>query len=565
MVDKYTPYLTAHPEYSSLLAGIGNDLRWKADGEYFSLHLVNRHGSTVWSSREQPLSGLSTFNEQVSFFADRRDGDKQYFQYSFLKNGFAYRATTRMYFRSTYLNGKKTVLFSGSNAQYQPVLKKSRRVTRSKGYLRTPRVKVPRSSTLRPNPEQIFKGFFQVTEQGPTGYTLNVSPNSRLLFQRTWSGVRTPNFGKLRKSQLPVNPHTVRIEETPTDTLVELNQTIGGPNKGRYDLLVSWGSLHYSSPPEPVHLPQARNYCIRKLIGKNQLGINANLAQDFAQLGQTLRLVGDSSRRIASSLMALRRGNIPLAVKTLFGNQRPRYRKGQWYRKGGVSQPVVTQPTASAGIANNWLAMQYGWKPLLQDIHEAFESLELLTGAAGAVQTVSESGTHDAVSEITRPLWAEPSVGSGKEITFTTTRCKMKLNFRIANSLKAYMAQTGFTNPVNLAWEIIPFSFVADWFLPIGPFLETLSAWDGLEFLDGSQTLFTRSTTVLTLNVTKLSNINPFVLRSHRAARVRTVILLNRSKLTSFPTVTLPSFKNGLASVVHAQNGLALLVKAFLP
>ena len=43
----------------------------------------------------------------------------------------------------------------------------------------------------------------------------------------------------------------------------------------------------------------------------------------------------------------------------------------------------------------------------------------------------------------------------------------------------------GLVNPLSLGWELIPFSFVVDWCMPIGNFLEALTAHYGLTFDSG--------------------------------------------------------------------------------
>ena len=43
--------------------------------------------------------------------------------------------------------------------------------------------------------------------------------------------------------------------------------------------------------------------------------------------------------------------------------------------------------------------------------------------------------------------------------------------------------------PLPTAWELLPFSFVADWFLNIGTFLEAWTTKEGWSFLAGSQSV----------------------------------------------------------------------------
>lgn len=41
--------------------------------------------------------------------------------------------------------------------------------------------------------------------------------------------------------------------------------------------------------------------------------------------------------------------------------------------------------------------------------------------------------------------------------------------------MRAYLQILGFNNPLRTIWELTPFSFVIDWFIPIGDFLEQFS------------------------------------------------------------------------------------------
>jgi hypothetical protein len=144
------------------------------------------------------------------------------------------------------------------------------------------------------------------------------------------------------------------------------------------------------------------------------------------------------------------------------------------------------------------------------------------------------------------------------------TQCRFVLRFRISDPLQAFLAQTGFTNPVNLAWELLPFSFVVDWFLPIGPYLEALSAFDGLTLLDGSQTQFTRELADASHHNEQISYLNPLTITSEHSEYSSVALKLDRIKITSFPSPTFPELKNGLASNVQKGiTSLALLKQVF--
>jgi hypothetical protein len=151
----------------------------------------------------------------------------------------------------------------------------------------------------------------------------------------------------------------------------------------------------------------------------------------------------------------------------------------------------------------------------------------------------------------------------GKLESLTTCYCRFVMRFRTDSHLKAYAAQTGFTNPLNLAWEILPFSFVLDWFLPIGPYLETLSAFDGLVLVDGSKTEFMKQDVTLVVRLSEVvMSSQPWRKMSESAFYSRDTVKHTRTKLTEWPKMRFPSLKNGV-SITHAANALALLTAAF--
>lgn len=448
-------------------------------------------------------------------------------------------------------NGKTTVSVSGSQVTKSQAAASLR--LRSPGRINFPSGGSAQSpSSARPSPETITQPYLNVVELQdpriiPSNYGITVTPASYIGYQRIWTGVRTPGYWSLKKKQLPVNPHTVSVKYINDGPAIHTSVDDRGPWSSETSIYTK----HYSGAGSPVHLPQARNKAIRKLIDDAQLGIEANLAQDFAQVGQTVNIIGSTIRRITGSITSLRHGNVTRAAEHLFGSSRHKYRKG----KG---------PSASKSLADNWLELQYGWKPLLNDIHGTLQSLSSLQGSSDFVNSATSSSSHTTQSSSPVLHYQLPQAGPiGNKTIVTKTVCRLGLRYKIDDHLKSFMAQTGFTNPVNLAWEVLPFSFVVDWFLPIGPFLESLSAWDGLSFSDGFQTLFTKEITAVTLNRSFISPLNSHTTVIVRAQYYSEQVKLDRSRLTSFPAMTFPSFKNGLESVTHALNGLALLKSVF--
>jgi len=258
-------------------------------------------------------------------------------------------------------------------------------------------------------------------------------------------------------------------------------------------------------------------------------------------------MVDNTTRRITGCVTALKRKNLDGALRALWDTRKPHLRKGSKF-------------SSAKPWADNWLELQYGWKPLLADIHEAMEAYSRFLSKDTTVQSVSASASHkDFESEVLR-VSGTYFQDVGKRSVKTSTRSKFTLRYAVDDHLKAFMSQTGFTNPINLAWEVIPYSFVADWFLPVGPYLENVSAFGGMVFAGGTEVSFTRRITTFVANADGTPGGNPNNgTRSFRGFYQREAILLDRSALAGFPSMVVPEVKSPF-SIAHVLNGIALMV-----
>lgn len=131
--------------------------------------------------------------------------------------------------------------------------------------------------------------------------------------------------------------------------------------------------------------------------------------------------------------------------------------------------------------ANSWLAYQYGWKPFLGSVYDNVQLLDRLLREDDATFTVQHSLKRDET--FTRD---DGSIGC----TLNGT-CKVKVGFtcKVLDSFVDGLDTSGVLNPLSIAWELVPFSFVVDWFVPVGAVLESLTATIGLQLLTGYQTM----------------------------------------------------------------------------
>jgi len=268
-----------------------------------------------------------------------------------------------------------------------------------------------------------------------------------------------------------------------------------------------------------------------------------NLAQAYAERAQTARLVGDTVTRIAKALTALKSGNIVSAAAAL-GVAPTRRMKNR-----GVSQKKVTEDF----VSKSWLELQYGWKPLLNDVVGAAETLAALNfrQQLNHVVTTQSLNDHDITVRKVSSEYVE-TVERTLEIQY-----KYGIWFSVGDTAVQSAASLGLTNPALIAWELLPWSFVIDWFVPIGNYISSWDATLGCDFQQGYATEVVKRRQIVTRQYSGTPATGGY---AGQTRRILEDVTITRDKLIAFPSSRPPSFKNPL-SVDHALNALALLTQ----
>jgi hypothetical protein len=122
-------------------------------------------------------------------------------------------------------------------------------------------------------------------------------------------------------------------------------------------------------------------------------------------------------------------------------------------------------------------------------------------------------------------------------------------------------SSTGISNPASVIWEKLPWSFVVDWFLPVGTFLNNLDYASGLEFHRGwiSTKLVSSANATIADGKADSSGVHQNYTGGSDSIHGESY---EREVLGSFPAVPLPRLKNPL-SLTHVANALSLLATAF--
>lgn len=286
---------------------------------------------------------------------------------------------------------------------------------------------------------------------------------------------------------------------------------------------------------------------LNKTIAKAK-GHSFNLAVTSAESRQTIRLVKDTVLTIGRSALALKNGNIKVAVETLLNSSAVRRRLTVRNHRTltRVSQTSMRKAKLS-DIGQKWLELQYGWGPLYNDVYEGMSALHA-SNMRKKTFNISSTAQKIARAEISN----NPGVYTG--ILKYQETCNIK--YRWTNQVPVDSNSLGLHDPATVAWELLPFSFVADWFLPIGPYLE---AANQLPLLKGEMLM----TKFLKGECPGIQILTPSgVEYLEGCTSTYKYIVLNRSV---FPAAThsvpLPSFKTleAALSPLHIANGIALL------
>lgn len=287
-------------------------------------------------------------------------------------------------------------------------------------------------------------------------------------------------------------------------------------------------------------------------------GSKVNLAQAWAERMQTVNLLKDTATRITSAIFATSRRDWKAVARSLAIPSRPILLEMQ---KRGYGPRLRRGQDYGDVLASNWLALQYGWKPLLSDVYGSAESLAEAVFRDGECFRFTAKAQRREQSTSTLSFSTSQATFFERSNRTRETKCKVTLTAVLDPAMVSRVASTlGFSNPALLAWELVPFSFIVDWFLPIGNFLASLDTGNGVTYLGGCYSTVRRGSDngswfkggPLEVNTGQRETSAMIITASRQYFR------FDRNPIYTLPRAPLPSLKNPF-SFVHLANGLALL------
>lgn len=288
-------------------------------------------------------------------------------------------------------------------------------------------------------------------------------------------------------------------------------------------------------------------------------GSSFNAGVALGEAPRALSMIGDTAKQIYSALKLVKRGKPVAAAKVLFGTNKLKTSPlpGKGVRAGRTAihrdgKTIVVQDGQHA-VASNWLALQYGWMPLVSDIYD------------GAV-FIDHQLRNPVVHRVSATRYANGSMaGNYGDIYLTTTPAWIRKQHRQISSQrivallkeKDTIRLSGLTDPASVAWELLPYSFVVDWFIPIGNYLHAKALANAL-----TGTFVTTRRRIIT-GTGKLPTAKAGWTMDSKlkySGNQSTYVKIVRTVSTSL-SIPLPEVKplGQVASWAHALNGVALL------
>lgn len=302
--------------------------------------------------------------------------------------------------------------------------------------------------------------------------------------------------------------------------------------------IVGWGvmqrSRHVSANTRNAALVKAYN---------NLKAQNINSSVFMGEAREGIELVANRLHGIAASIIRFRKSHLKL------------------FLKAGATQRYNLPREFWCDIPNLWLELQYGWKPAMGDIYGIIN--ELARDAKTNPPVITARGSHKDSFVENAPL---QSLGAALQPTLRVKyqeRVHAYLFFNMSAEQHVLdSSRLGLLEPASLTWELLPYSFIVDWALPIGNWLSALTATAGFNYLGGGMSKKVSGPLEATWIPPESGgyyNLHQFIPPN---VQIRKDLHFERECFEGGPPVPGLYVKNPL-SPLHVANAIALLTSAF--
>lgn len=297
----------------------------------------------------------------------------------------------------------------------------------------------------------------------------------------------------------------------------------------------NWGIMGPVNPSLPTSQHnEIYAICLRKL-GSRINGARFNLPLFLAELRKTEKMILAAK----DTILRMLRGLPP------HRGQRRINGTSYWKKSGDKVDPKPVRPL------DIWLEYRYGWRLLVKDIYDSLCAIsdaqrEGLTTSIKVRHHQSYRGTTLWRSDQTSKMNSSLIQADCLETWTVYREVVLTLKYLDQNSRAiGTLQQFGVTNPLNLVWELIPYSFVLDWFVPVGEYLSQLDMFIGKTFQGGTVSYIeSRTRAFKPVNFRQLNtSLQPRIVRTIVQDSSLTERYYRRQVLTGFPVAKPPQIQ----------------------
>lgn len=318
------------------------------------------------------------------------------------------------------------------------------------------------------------------------------------------------------RSTLPIAPYGIRPTTsygfTPNWLPIVFSGTISEDVGSIGGLTCEYKDWVFLVPPGPnLFDTDFSDKLASRILGKFRV-LDSELGIIIAELGETLKMLHTAVNRVRAGLAVFKRGRLA-DIKREY-------------------TAITGKPWETPNFGNLWLEFRYGWTPFFHDISSLMKDYNSLNKKLVKLARVS-AGHGEPVTSTYRANLAPPGFSLMADIKVTqevrqrfgyfVLECPGYAEFvgdRFEQITSADVFVEKIFNPASTGWDLVPYSFVVDWFFNLGEYLrQTGSLYHNYQIIDGynrrdsriTEVNFSSDNDTFSVEGSLTHNVNPYL------------------------------------------------------
>lgn len=337
-----------------------------------------------------------------------------------------------------------------------------------------------------------------------------------VLNQRTWSG----NNGKQRN-----NPYDCSLSFVYWP-LIDWYANSAPSVKRTGTVLTCFGGGSSPSLPTQAQKDECYTRALKGVLGKWKRH-DFSAAVFLGELPETVSMVAEPCMSVLKSYRYARKGKFSKARKVL----------SEYLSQTGRTFKV------DRSASSNWLALRYGWIPAISDAYAAVDAYHALRASVPRKTRLRSKNTLKIPQTQSSLLKFQVFERTFRTQVILETETKQTV-----------LESLGFANPALLAWELLPLSFVVDWVISIGDYLQLC-----FDLPSGAKVQYITTTKMTAIKAGPCTHPS-YVIHKSDAFRERSIDI--KRTVSSGPDVPLPRIKNPFNGSLNRVLDMAALARA---